>query len=95
MIQGSFSRLLRSGLCYHECVVQIVAFGGENVRKLMAMIEQRRREFSQPPIGPVGVHVVRPCFASLLFCHPRSLIWAKRPCFPRLGIRTSSPKARP
>ncbi|KAI5060286.1 hypothetical protein GOP47_0024706 [Adiantum capillus-veneris] len=36
---------------------KVTAFGGENVLRLLRTIEQRCREFSKPPLGPLGAHV--------------------------------------
>jgi len=36
---------------------QMTTFGGDRVLELLKLIEQREREFSTPPIGPIGSHL--------------------------------------
>lgn len=36
---------------------KVTAFGGERVLALLHSIERRHRQFTRPPIGPVGAHV--------------------------------------
>lgn len=36
---------------------QMTTFGGDRVLELLKFIEQREREFSTPPIGPIGSHL--------------------------------------
>ncbi|GLT83987.1 hypothetical protein SLE2022_022470 [Rubroshorea leprosula] len=36
---------------------RVTAFGGERVRSLLQVIENRQRSFTRPPIGPIGAHV--------------------------------------
>eukprot|EP00252_Welwitschia_mirabilis_P022218 TRINITY_DN5961_c0_g1_i1.p1 TRINITY_DN5961_c0_g1~~TRINITY_DN5961_c0_g1_i1.p1 ORF type:complete len:857 (-),score=220.02 TRINITY_DN5961_c0_g1_i1:32-2512(-) len=38
-------------------VNKVTAFGGEKVLSLLRVIESRYRQFSKPPIGPIGAHV--------------------------------------
>lgn len=38
-------------------VNQMTTFGGDKVLELLKLIEQREREFSTPPIGPIGSHL--------------------------------------
>uniref|UniRef100_A0A7N0REW4 RecF/RecN/SMC N-terminal domain-containing protein n=1 Tax=Kalanchoe fedtschenkoi TaxID=63787 RepID=A0A7N0REW4_KALFE len=36
---------------------KVTAFGGDRVMQLLRAIERRHREFKEPPIGPIGVHL--------------------------------------
>lgn len=38
--------------------VQVTAFGGDKVIQLLRVIERHHHQFKQPPIGPIGVHLV-------------------------------------
>jgi chromosome segregation ATPase len=50
-VQGSLRRL------QEQRQNQMTTFGGQKVIHLLQIIEQRYREFSTPPIGPIGNHL--------------------------------------
>ena len=37
---------------------QTTAFGGNKVLNLLEIIERRHQRFKEPPIGPIGAHLV-------------------------------------
>lgn len=36
---------------------KVTAFGGENVLRLLQVLEKHSQEFTKPPLGPIGAHV--------------------------------------